>query len=159
MKRNTLFVVLALLVCMAGPLVSFSPARTIVNHSVKNINHALQSKVQPFCKLTFVDHRGHSIKLSTSITHASSKSLTFIFDGGEKLIINFTTIRAGHFVAESARSKDPQIIFYPAPGSPPVPMVGAIMITTAKPASGNFSHLISDNDDEHITLVAGTFSM
>jgi hypothetical protein len=152
MKRNSLFVALALLVCMAGTLVSFKSA----SHG-----HAalLQNKVQPFCKLTFVDHRGHSIKLHSTVTHASSKSLTFIFDGGEKLIINFTIIRTGHFVAESARSKDPQIIFYPTPGSPPVPMVGAVMITAAKPASGNFSHLISDDDEEHITLVAGTFSM
>ncbi len=78
-------------------------------------------------------------------------------DEGEKLIINFIMLRAGHFVAESARSKDPQIIFYPSPGSRPVPMVGAVIISTAKPVSGNFSHLVSD-DDEHITLVSGTFS-
>jgi hypothetical protein len=161
MKKHTLFVSLAMLVCMAGVLVSFSPAHVLANRGALKVNHAapLQNHVQPFCKFTFVDHRGRSIKLSTSITHASSKSLTFIFDTGEKLIINFTIIRPGHFVAESARSKDPQIIFYPSHSSPPVPLVGVVIISTIKPVTGNFSHLISDDDDEHLTLVAGTFSM
>ena len=147
MKKSTLFIALALLVCMAGSLVSFSPVHTT----------PLQVKVQPFCKFTFVDHRGHSTKLSTNVTHASSRSLTFIFDTGEKLIINFTTIRAGHFVAESARSKDPQIIFYPLHSSHTVPMVGAVIISSTKPITGNFSHLVSD-DDEHLALISGTFS-
>jgi hypothetical protein len=151
MKKSSLIVMLALLVCISGSFVGFKP--------VVKANHAAlsQSKVQPFCKLTFVDHRGHSIKLATSIVHASSKSLTAIFDNGEKLIISFTMIRSGHFVAESARSKDPQIIFYPSHSSVPVPMVGAVIISSTKPVSGNFSHLISD-DDEQLTLVAGTFS-
>lgn len=152
----------ALLVCMAVSLVSFSPARALVNRgAVNNINPtaALQTKVQPFCKFAFIDHRGHSTKLSTNIMHASHTSLTFIFETGEKLIIKFVTIRAGHFVAESARSKDPQIIFYPAHSSAPVPMVGAVMITSVKPViTGNFSHLVSDDDDMHLTLVSGSFS-
>ncbi|MCC8424500.1 hypothetical protein [Mucilaginibacter sp. UR6-11] len=152
MKKNLLIVVLALLVCISSSFITVSPA-------VKANCAALpQSKVQPFCKVTYVDHRGHSIKLTTNILHASSRSLTFIFDGGEKLIISFTMIRPGHFIAESARSRDPQIIFYPSHSSMPIPMVGAVMITAAKPVSGNFSHLISDDDDEHLTLVAGTFS-
>ncbi len=147
MKKNTLFVTLALLVCVAASFVSFNPARIL----------PLQTRVHPFCKFSYVDNRGHSVKLTTEIIHASSRSLTFIFDTGEKLIINFIAIRAGHFVAESARSKDPQIIFYPSPGSQAVPMVGAIIISSTRPVSGNFSHLVSD-DYEHITLVAGTFS-
>ncbi len=149
MKKSILFIALALLVCVAGSLVSFSPARTTL---------PLQLRVEPFCKFTYVDHRGHSIKLSTNITHASSKSLTFIFETGEKLIINFTMIRAGHFVAESHRSKDPQIIFYASPGSPPVPMIGAVIISTVKPVTGNFSHLVSDDYDQ-LALVAGSFSL
>jgi hypothetical protein len=160
MKTHSLFVSLPKLVCMAGLLVSFRSANVLANQGAVNVDDAAppQGHVQPFCKLTFVDRRGRSVKLSTTITHASSRSLTFIFATGEKLIINFTMIRPGHFVAESARSKDPQIIFYPSPGSPPVPMVGAVIISTAKPVTGNFSHLISD-DGEHLTLVAGTFSM
>jgi hypothetical protein len=152
MKKNSLIVVLALLVCISSSFVTVNPA-------VK-ANHAAlpQSKVQPFCKVTYVDHNGHSIKLTTSTLHATLKSLTFIFDGGEKLIISFTIIRTGHFVAESARSKDPQIVFYPSHSGTPVPMVGAVMITGTKPVSGNFSHLISDDDNDHLTLVAGTFS-
>ncbi len=159
MKKLTLWVVTAVTVCISGPFISFNTATAV--KSLASVKHAapLQVKVQPFCKLTFVDHRGHSVKLSANVTHASSKSLTFIFDGGEKLIISFTIIRTGHFVAESGRSKDPQIIFYPAPGTPPVPMVGAVMITSAKPAAGNFSHLVSDDDEVHLTLVAGTFSL
>jgi hypothetical protein len=118
-----------------------------------------QVKVQPFCKFTFVDHTGRSIKLSTNVMHASHTSLTFIFETGEKLIMNFVTIRAGHFVAESARSKDPQIVFYPAHSSNYFPMVGAVIISSTKPViSGNFSHLVSDNDNVHLTLVSGSFS-
>jgi hypothetical protein len=144
---------LALLVCITISFVGFRPA-VKANHTALS-----QSKVQPFCKMTFVDHRGHSIKLSTNVMHASHTSLTFIFDTGEKLIIKFVIIRAGHFVAESARSKDPQIIFYPSHSGVPVPMVGAVMITSTKPVvSGNFSHLVSDDDEVHLTLVSGTFS-
>jgi hypothetical protein len=153
MKKNLLIVMLALLVCITSSFVGFKPA-------VK-ANHAAlpQSKVQPFCKMTFVDHRGHSIKMSTNVMHASHTSLTFIFETGEKLIIKFTVIRAGHFVAESARSKDPNILFYPAHSSQPYGMVGAVMITSTKPVlSGNFSHLISDDDEVHLTLVSGSFS-
>ncbi|MES2378625.1 MAG: hypothetical protein V4553_18675 [Bacteroidota bacterium] len=152
MKKSSLIIVLALLVCITTSFVSFKPA-------VKANHTALpQVKVQPFCKMTFVDHRGHSIKLSTNVMHASHTSLTFIFETGEKLIIKFVTIRAGHFVAESARSKDPQIIYYPAHSSDFYGMVGAVMITNTKPISGNFSHLVSDDDDVHLTLVSGSFS-
>lgn len=159
MKKSSLIVALTLLGFITISFVSFNPAHALINHRVVKANYAAlpQSRVQPFCKLTFVDHRGHSIKLTTSIVHASSKSLTAIFETGEKLIINFTIIRPGHFVAESARSRDPQIIFYASPGSHPVPMVGAVVITTTKPVSGSFSHLISD-DDDHLTLVSGSFS-
>jgi hypothetical protein len=160
MKKCSLIVALTLLVCITSSFVSFNPAHALVNHSVIKANHAAlpQSKVMPFCKLTFVDHRGRSIKLSTSVLHASHTSLTFIFETGEKLIMNFTIIRAGHFVAESARSKDPQIIFYPSHSSHHYGMVGAVIISTTKPVSGNFSHLVSDDDDDHFTLVAGSFS-
>ncbi len=161
MKKNTLFVTLAMLVGMAGVLVGFSPAHVLAHRSAINVNRIapLQSRVQPFCKFTLVDHRGHSVKLNTSVMHASHTSITFIFDTGEKLIMKFTTIRAGHFVAESARSKDPQIIFYPSHSSSAVPMVGAVIISSARPVTGNFSHLMSDDDEQHLTLVSGTFSM
>ena len=150
MKKTPVIVTLALLVCMAGSLVSVSPARATVAPA--------QVKAQPSCKVTFVDQRGHSIKLSTNVMHASHTSLTFIFETGEKLIIKFVTIRAGHFVAESARSKDPQIIFYPSHSSSAYGMVGAVMITSVKPViTGNFSHLVSDDDKVHITLVSGSF--
>ena len=140
-------------------LMGFKPALVPAKCSANgNPIAPMQAKIQPFCKFTFVDHRGHSIKLSTQILHASNRSLTFIFDGGEKLIINFTTLRAGHFIAESARSKDPQIIFYPTPSAWAVPMIGAVVISSTKPVSGNFSHLVSDDDGDHLTLVAGTFS-
>jgi hypothetical protein len=152
MKKISLIVTLVLLVCIAGTFVSFKPA-------VKANNAVLpQVKVQPFCKMTFIDHRGHSVKLSTNVMHASHTSLTFIFDTGEKLIIKFITIRPGHFVAESARSKDPQIIYYPAHSSDFYGMVGAVMITGTKPITGNFSHLVSDDDEVHLTLVSGSFS-
>jgi len=159
MRKNALFVGLPTFLCMAGVLVSFRPANVLANQGAVNVNHAAtQGHVHPFCKFTYVDQRGHSVKLSTSNIHATFKSLTFLFDTGDKLIINFTMIRQGHFVAESARSKDPQIIFYPSPGHTPVPMVGAVIISTVKPVAGNFSHLTSDGD-EHLTLVAGTFSL
>ena len=142
MKNRVLPVALVLLVCICGALPKFCAA-----------------SVQPFCKMTFVDHRGHSLKLSTNVMHASHTTLTFIFETGEKLIIKFVTIRAGHFVAESARSKDPQIIFYPSHSSQFYPMVGAVMITSTKPKiTGHFSHLVSDNDAVHLTLVSGSFS-
>jgi hypothetical protein len=117
-----------------------------------------QVKVAPFCRFTYIDNFGHSVKLHTSTTHATSKSLTFIFDNGETLVINFTIIRAGHFVAASAHSKDPQILFYPSHQGKAIPMVGAVLISGTRPVTGNFSHLASDND-EHITLVSGTFSL
>jgi hypothetical protein len=117
------------------------------------------TKVEPFCKFTFVDHRGHSLKLSTQVVHASSTSLTFIFETGQKLIIRFTTLRPGHFVAHSARSKDPAIEFFPAHGHHFVPMLGALVISSVKPTiTGNFAHLLSDHE-QHVTLVAGTFSL
>jgi hypothetical protein len=148
MKKLTLFVAMVAFVCLSSSFTKPNVAG----------NALRQVKVNPFCKFTFVDHRGHSIKLSTNTVHATSKSLIFIFDGGERLIISFIIIRAGHFVAESARSKDPQIIFYPNPGSSAIPMVGAVIISSTKPVSGNFSHLVSDNDDGHLTLVSGSFS-
>jgi hypothetical protein len=149
MKKSSLIITLTLLVCITSSFVSFNPARALVNHSIVKTNYKAlsQVKVQPF-----------SIKLSTNVMHASHTSLTFIFETGEKLIIKFVTIRAGHFVAESARSKDPQIIYYPAHSSNFYGMVGAVMITNTKPISGNFSHLVSDDDDVHITLVSGSFS-
>ncbi|MBC7398837.1 MAG: hypothetical protein H7289_02740 [Mucilaginibacter sp.] len=156
MKNFSLSVALVLCVCLCG---SFTNAnRANVANGLTTIKHVapLQSKVAPFCKLTYVDHNGRAVTLVTSSVHATSKNLTFIFDGGERLIISFTIIRPGHFVAESARSRDPQIVFYI--GHKAVPMVGAIIISGTKPVSGNFSHLLSD-DDDHITLVAGTFSM
>lgn len=151
MKKISLIITLALLVCVTTSFVGFKP--------VVKANHTAlpQSKVQPFCKLTFVDHRGHSIKLTTHVLHASHTSLTFIFETGERLIIKFVALRPGHFVAESARSKDPQIVFYPSHSSHVHGMVGAVIISSTKPVSGNFSHLISD-DDDHLSLVAGTFS-
>jgi len=157
MKKAVKFIALVVSVCIASSLMGFRPVTA--NYST-NVNHIapLQVKVQPFCKFTFVDHRGHSTKLSTNVMHASHTSLTFIFETGEKLIIKFVTIRAGHFVAESARSKDPQIIFYPAHSSMAMPMVGAVIISSTKPITGNFSHLVSDDDDQHLTLVSGTFS-
>jgi hypothetical protein len=119
-----------------------------------------QVKVQPLCKFTYVDHRGHSVKLSTNVIHASHTTLTFIFESGERLVIKFITLRPGHFVAESARSKDPQIVFYPSHSSNAVPLVGAIIITGTRPTiTGNFSHLVSDDEEHHITLVSGTFSL
>jgi hypothetical protein len=155
-----LIVTLALLVCITSSFVSFKPARALVNRSVIKASHAVlpQSKVQPFCKLTLIDHRGHSVKLSTNLMHASHSSITFIFDTGEKLVIKFTTIRAGHFFAESARSRDPQIIFYPAHSSNFYAMVGAVVISSTKPLSGNFGHLMSDDDEVHLNLVSGSFS-
>jgi len=90
--------------------------------------------------------------------HQSHRSLTFIFETGEKLIFNFTIIRPGHFVAESARSKDPQIVFYPSHNAKPYGMVGAVIISTVKPTKGHFSHLVSDDDAVHLTLVSGSFS-
>ncbi|MBW4889733.1 hypothetical protein KXQ82_08395 [Mucilaginibacter sp. HMF5004] len=150
MKKISLIVNLVLLVCMAASLVSFNAARATVAPA--------QVKVQPFCKFTLIDHRGHSIKLSTNVMHASHTSITFIFETGEKLIIKFVTIRAGHFVAESARSKDPNILFYPSHSSHPLPMVGAVIISSVKPILGNFSHLLSDDDEYHLNLVSGTFS-
>jgi hypothetical protein len=160
MKKSSLIITLTLLVCITSSFVSFNPARALVNYSIVKANYKAlpQVKVQPFCKFTFVDHRGHSIKLSTNVMHASHTSLTFIFETGEKLIIKFTTIRAGHFVAESARSKDPQIIFYPAHSSNFYAMVGAVVISSTKPLSGNFGHLMSDDDEVHFNLVSGTFS-
>jgi hypothetical protein len=157
MKKTAKFVALVVSVCTISSLVGFRPVTA--NYSA-HVNHIapLQVKVQPFCKFTFVDHRGHSIKLSTNIMHASHTSLTFIFETGEKLIIKFVTIRAGHFVAESARSKDPQITFYPSHSAAPMPMVGAVIISSTKPINGNFSHLVSDDDEQHLTLVAGSFS-
>ena len=150
MKKISLIITLMAFVCITGVFTNVSFARTVA---------ARQVKVQPFCKFTFVDHRGHSTKLSTNIMHASHTSITFIFETGEKLIIKFVTIRAGNFVAESARSKDPQIIYYPAHSSNFYGMVGAIMITSTKPVlTGNFSHLVSDDDDVHLTLVSGSFS-
>jgi hypothetical protein len=158
MKNTAKFVALVVSACTLSILAGFKPVATNYNANANHIS-PLQAKVQPFCKFTFVDHRGHSIKLSTNIMHASHTSLTFIFETGEKLIIKFITIRAGHFVAESARSKDPQIIFFSSPGAAPMPMVGAVMITSTKPTiTGNFSHLVSDDDEEHLTLVSGTFS-
>ncbi|MEO6521329.1 MAG: hypothetical protein ABIN91_06625 [Mucilaginibacter sp.] len=149
MKKLTLIITLAVSACINCMFVNVSAAKTTATR---------QSRIQPFCKFTFVDHRGHSIKLSTNILHATSKSLTFIFETGQKLIISFTTLRPGHFVAESARSKDPSILFFSQHGVP-VSMTGAVIITTVKPAiTGNFSHLVSD-DDEHITLVSGTFNL
>jgi hypothetical protein len=156
MKKTAKLVALVVSLCTVSFLMAFKPALVVTHY-----NHIapLQVKVQPFCKFTFVDHRGHSIKLSTNVMHASHTSLTFIFETGEKLIIKFVTIRAGHFVAESARSKDPQIIFYPAHSSYAMPMVGAVMITSTKPTiTGNFSHLVSDDDEQHLTLVSGSFS-
>jgi hypothetical protein len=142
MKNRVLPVALVLLVCVCGALPKFCAALDVA----------------PFCKMTFVDHRGHSIKLHTNVMHASHTSLTFIFETGEKLIIKFIALRAGHFVAESARSKDPQIIYYPAHSSNFYAMVGAVMITTVKPKiTGNFSHLVSDDDAVHLTLVSGSF--
>jgi hypothetical protein len=149
MKKISLIITLMAFICLTGVFTNVSFARTVA---------ARQTKVEPFCKFTFVDHRGHSIKLSTNIMHASHTSITFIFETGEKLIIKFVTIRAGHFVAESARSKDPQIIYYPAHSSQAYGMVGAVVISTTKPLSGNFSHLVSDDDDVHLTLVSGSFS-
>jgi hypothetical protein len=153
MKKISLIVTLALLVCIASSFVGFKPA-------VKaNYTAVLpQVKVQPFCKMSLIDHRGHSVKLSTNIMHASHSSLTFIFETGEKLVIKFTIIRAGHFFAESARSKDPQIVFYPAHSSNFHPMVGAVVIASTKPITGNFNHLVSDDHDVHLNLVSGTFS-
>ncbi len=147
----------AILVYMAAVLICFSPAQVLAKRGAMAVK-TIAPLSQPFCKFTYVDHRGHSVRLSTNVTHASAKSLTFIFETGEKLIINFTIIRAGHFIAESARSKDPQILFYPSAGSHAVPMVGAVVISSTKPITGNFSHLLSD-DDEHLTLVSGTFGM
>jgi hypothetical protein len=142
MRKRVLPVALVLLVCICGALPKFCAALDVA----------------PFCKMTFVDHRGHSIKLHTKVMHASHTSLTFIFETGEKLIIKFTTIRAGHFVAESARSKDPQITFYPSHSSQFYPMVGAVIISTTKPKiTGHFFHLVSDDDDVHLTLVSGSF--
>jgi len=149
MKKISLIIALMASVCLTGLFANVTVAKNTASR---------QAKVQPFCKLTYIDHRGHSLKLSTNIMHYTNKNLTFIFDGGEKLILNFTTVRPGHFVAESARSKDPQIIFYPSHQNHAVPMVGAIIIATSKPVSGSFSHLVSDDDDDHLTLVAGTFS-
>jgi hypothetical protein len=158
MKKATKLIALVVSVCITSSLMGFRPVTA--NYSTNVIHIApLQVKVQPFCKFTFVDHRGHSIKLSTNVMHASHTTLTFIFETGEKLIIKFVTIRAGHFVAESARSKDPQIIYYPAHSSNFYGMVGAVMITSTKPViTGNFSHLVSDDDDHHLTLVSGSFS-
>jgi hypothetical protein len=158
MKKNTLLFKLALLVCLAGLFVSLNPASAVTRRNFINVNHSSRLQgVQPFCKFTFVDHRGHSLRLSTNVLHATHKSLTFIFAGGERLVFNFTMIRPGHFVAESARSKDPQILFYPSHSSHAVPMVGAVIISATKPISGNFSHLVSD-DHDHLTLVSGTFT-
>jgi hypothetical protein len=149
---------LALLVSF-GALSSFTNSRPAHAPSNAMLTAPTQVKVQPFCKMTFVDHRGHSIKLSTNVMHASHTSLTFIVEPGAQLILKFVTIRAGHFVAESARSKDPQIIFYPSHSSNFYGMVGAVMITSTKPViTGNFSHLVSDDDEVHLTLVAGSFS-
>jgi hypothetical protein len=159
MKKITMFISRATLVYMVAAFFCFSPTPVLAGHStvtVKNI--APPPKGQAFCSLTLIDHRGHSIKLNTNVAHASHTTLTFIFHGGEKLIIKFTTIRAGHFVAESARSRDPQILFYPAHSSHPMAMVGAVVIGSVKPVTGNFSHLVSDDDDQHLTLVSGTFS-
>jgi|GEM_PF-2354102 hypothetical protein len=156
MKNLNLLVALALCVCLCGSFTNVNRAN--VANGLTTIKHVapLQGKVAPFCKLTFVDNRGHSVKLTSNMVHSTSKALTVIFDSGERLIMNFTIIRTGHFVAESARSKDPQIVFYI--GHQAVPMVGAVIISTTKPVSGNFSHLISDDDDNHITLVSGSFS-
>src|ERR1700712_4060178 len=118
MKKLSLIIALLACVCLGNLFTNVSVAKTTA---------ARQVKVQPFCKFTFVDHRGHSIKLSTNVMHASHTSLTFIFETGEKLIIKFTTLRAGHFVAESARSKDPQIIYYPAHSGNVYGMVGAVI--------------------------------
>lgn len=119
-----------------------------------------QVKVQPFCKFTYVDHRGHSVKLSTNVIHASHTTLTFIFESGERLVIKFITLRPGHFIAESARSKDPQIVFYPSHSSNALSLVGAIVISSVRPMlTGNFSHLISDDEEHHITLVSGSFAL
>lgn len=147
MKKFTLFIALMAFVCLSSSFTN----RYVANNTLR------QAGVQPFCKFTYVDHHGRSIKMSTSIVHSSNRSLTFIFDTGEKLIISFTMLRAGHFVAESARSKDPQILFYPSHVGSAIPLVGAVIIGSVKPVSGNFSHLISD-DDDHITLVSGSFS-
>lgn len=160
MKKNTLLVALALVVCLAGSFISLKPAYATARRGVTNVTHIspLQSRVQPFCKFTFIDHRGHGIKLSTNVMHATNKSMTFIFETGEKLILDFTMLRPGHFVAESARSKDPRIIFYPSHSGKAYGMVGAVIISSTKPLSGNFSHLVSDDDNDHFTVVAGSFS-
>ena len=157
MKNLTLSIALLFSFGITSSFTNFGPAHAPAKATVLA---PTQVKVQPFCKMTFVDHRGHSIKLSTDVMHASHTSLTFIFETGEKLIIKFVTIRAGHFVAESARSRDPQIIFYPSHSSNFYGMVGAVMITSTKPViTGNFSHLVSDDDEVHLTLVAGSFSL
>ena len=143
MKKRVVPVALLLLVCIFGALPKVYA----------------QVKVQPFCKFTFIDHRGHSTKLHTNVMHASHTSITFIFETGEKLIFKFTTIRAGHFFAESARSKDPQIIFYPAHSSHFHALVGAVVISSTKPTlAGNFNHLMSDDDKVHFNIVSGSFS-
>jgi len=148
MKKLTLFIALVAFVCLSSSFTS----RYVANITLR------RAGVQPFCKFTFVDHRGHSLKLSTSTVHSTHTSLTFIFDTGERLVMNFATLKAGHFVAESARSKNPQILFYPAHSSGVSPLVGAVVISSVKPVCGNFSHLVSD-DEEHITLVSGSFSL
>nr|WP_294793315.1 hypothetical protein [uncultured Mucilaginibacter sp.] len=158
MKKITLFVSRAMLVYMAAVLVCFSPAHVLANHRATVVKNIAPPKAQPFCSLTLIDHRGHSTKLNTNVMHASHTTLTVIFNSGEKLILKFSLIRAGHFFAESARSKEPQILFYPAHSSHPLPMVGAVVISSIKPLSGNFSHLMSDDDNVHLNLVSGTFS-
>jgi hypothetical protein len=164
MKKLILFTALVACVCIVSSFINYRATNKagVLNNSFIATKHTspLQVNVQPFCKMTFIDHRGYSLKLSTNTVHVSSRNLTFIFDTGEKLIISFSILRPGHFVAESARSKDPNILFFPARSNgQPVPMVGAVIITSVKPeVTGNFSHIISD-DDEHITLVAGSFRL
>lgn len=155
MKKIKLFVSMAMLVYMAAVLVCFSPAQVLANRGATAIKNIPQAKIQPFCKLVYIDHNGHSIRLSTNVCHATLKSFTFVFRTGENLRFNFTTLRAGHFAAHST---DLQVIFSHDVERYDVHMVGDVIISSVKPLSGSFSHLVGV-DDKHLTLISGTFGM
>jgi hypothetical protein len=158
MKNLTKFIALVVSVCATASLISFKPAGTTAANVGTPIKHVapVQAKGQPFCQFTYIDQHGRSTKMTTNSVHATPTSLTFIFDDGERLVMNFgmAGIKAGHYVADS-RPKDLIILFYGA--RKVTSFQGVITISSIKPGSGNFSYVTGEGDD-HIILSVGTFA-
>ncbi|MEO6521389.1 MAG: hypothetical protein ABIN91_06925 [Mucilaginibacter sp.] len=162
MKKLIQSAVSILLLCSAVCFTSFKPANhlAVANRVVANNKNItpLQTKVQPYCKFHYLNHEGRMVVMHTNQMHWTAKSLTFMFDGGERLIITFSnSVRIGHYNIESTRAKDPQVLFYASHSSPPVALMGVVMIYGLKPISGAFPHL-NNNEADHISIMSGSFT-